>query len=76
MYTFINIIQELMVNIRDIISGNTILRNSEIDRVRKNIYDIEIPTFKDDRTNLKKDSDTAVKAYSKSVQQKKLQLQD
>lgn len=65
-----------MVNIRDIISGNTILRNSEIDRVRKNIYDIEIPTFKDDRTNLKKDSDTAVKAYSKAVQEKKLQLQD
>lgn len=76
MYNFINIIQELMVNIRDIISGNTILRNSEIDRVRKNIYDIEIPTFKDDRTNLKKDSDTAVKAYSKAVQEKKLQLQD
>jgi len=77
MTTFINIIQELIVGIRNSISGNSVVTgHSEIDRVKRDIYNMEIPTFKDDRINLKKDCDAATRAYTKGVEEKQLQLQD
>jgi len=75
MYSFINIIQELIVNIREIMSGNTVRHNPDIDQHKKDIYNIEIPTFRDDRINLKKDRDVAARAYKKAADEKKLQLQ-
>ena len=76
MESLINRIQDLLVEIRDIISGNTITHPYDIEGNKKDVYSVDIPTFKEDRINLKKDRDVVVKSYKKAVDEKRLQLQN
>lgn len=72
---FIDSIQTLLDTIRKAISSESVVRyTGEVKGMAKDVYDLNIPTSKDDRVNLKQDGEAIIKDYQKAFEKKKLEL--
>ena len=73
---FIYTIQAIFDTIRKAISGHSIVKYSqEISGIVDEVYNLDIPTSKVDRRNLRDDGSAVAKDFNKAVQErKKLEL--